>query len=62
MKVCAQGALLVRSNLTIRDAMGYALSLPGVSTTVIGCETIEQVDENARFAREFVPLGGQQSE
>ena len=56
MKVCAQGALLVRSNLTIRDAMGYALSLPGVSTTVIGCETIEQVDENAQFAREFVPL------
>ena len=47
---------LGRSDLTMHEAMGYVHSLPGVSTTVIGCETIEQVDENVRIAREFVAL------
>ena len=56
MKVCAQGALLAQSNLTMQDAMNYVLSLPGVSTIVIGCQTTDQVDENARIARGFVPL------
>ena len=56
MKVCAQGALLAHSNLTMQDAMNYVLSLPGVSTIVIGCQTTDQVDENARIARGFVPL------
>ncbi len=56
MKVCAQGALLAQSNLTMQDAMNYVLSLPGVSTIVIGCQTTDQVDANARIARGFVPL------
>jgi len=56
MKVCAQGALLAQSNLTMQDAMNYVLSLPGVSTIVIGCQTTDQVDENARIARGFVSL------
>ena len=56
MKVCAQGALLAHSNLTMQDAMNYVLSLPGVSSIVIGCQTTDQVDENARIARGFVPL------
>jgi predicted aldo/keto reductase-like oxidoreductase len=36
--------------------MGYVLSLPGVSTVVIGCQTPAEIDDNARIAREFVPL------
>ncbi len=56
MKVCAQGALLAHSTLTMQDAMNYVLSLPGVSSIVIGCQTTDQVDANARIARGFVPL------
>ena len=33
--------------------MGYVLSLPAVSTLIIGCKTPAEVDENARIAREF---------
>ena len=39
MKIYAQGALLSPDKLTA-DAMGYVLSLPGVSTVVVGCRTL----------------------
>jgi len=53
MKSTAQGKLLKNGTLTMNEAMGYVLSLPGVSTLVIGCTTVAEVDENARIAREF---------
>ena len=45
--------------LGIRDAFYYVLSLP-VSTVVIGCDSVEQLAENVRLAREFTPLSEQQ--
>jgi predicted aldo/keto reductase-like oxidoreductase len=33
--------------------MGYVLSLPGVSTVVVGCRTPAEVDDNVRMARQF---------
>lgn len=56
MKVCAAGALLGRGGLAMDEAMGYVLSLPGVSNVIVGCRTPEEVDENARIARRFAPL------
>jgi predicted aldo/keto reductase-like oxidoreductase len=58
MKVYAAGALLQggMSQFSPSEAMGYVLSLPGVSTVVIGCSNPAEVDENARIAREFRPL------
>jgi len=53
MKVYAQGALLGPSGLSPEEALGHTLSLNAVSTAVIGCSTPEEVDENARIAREF---------
>jgi predicted aldo/keto reductase-like oxidoreductase len=53
MKVYAQGTLLDRAQLTADDAMGYVLSLPGVSTVVVGCRTPAEVDDNVRIARQF---------
>jgi len=41
--------------LTIREAMYYTLSHP-VSTIIIGCDSVAQVEENVRLAREFTPL------
>jgi len=46
--------------LAIKDALYYVLSLP-VSTVVIGCDTIAQLEENVRLAREFTPLSHDQS-
>ena len=59
MKVCSQGALL-KGGLKMDDCLGYALSLPGVSTAIIGCWTPEEVDDNARIVREFVPFDAAQ--
>jgi aryl-alcohol dehydrogenase-like predicted oxidoreductase len=56
MKVAAQGALLGRNKLTMEEAMGYVLSLPSVSTVIVGCKTLSHVTENARIARDFMPF------
>ncbi|MGZ4823390.1 MAG: hypothetical protein ACXVZT_02160, partial [Terriglobales bacterium] len=45
--------------LAMKDALYYVLSLP-VSTVVIGCDSVEQLMENVRLAREFTPLSEQQ--
>jgi aryl-alcohol dehydrogenase-like predicted oxidoreductase len=46
--------------LTMREAMYYALSKP-VSTVIIGCDTIPQLEENVQLARAFTPLTDKQS-
>ena len=58
MKVYAAGALLQagRASVTSADAMGYVLSLAGVSTVVIGCSSPAEVDDNANNARAFQPF------
>ena len=60
MKIYAQGALLGPDKLTAEDAMGYVLSLPGVSTVVVGCRTPAEVDDNGRIARQFAAFDAQQ--
>ena len=60
MKVYAAGALVQGAgealSVTSADAMGYVLSLSGVSTVVIGCSSPAEVDDNARIARSFQPF------
>jgi aryl-alcohol dehydrogenase-like predicted oxidoreductase len=43
----------------MREAMYYSLSLP-VSTVIIGCDNIHQLEENVQLAREFTPLSAHQ--
>jgi len=46
--------------LNIREAMYYTLSRP-VSTVIIGCDTIAQLEENVQLARNFTPLSDNQT-
>ena len=46
--------------LTMREAVFYALSRP-VSTIIVGCDTIAQLEENVQHAREFTPLSDKQA-
>ena len=59
MKVYAAGALfrggVKLSRSRSADAMGYVLSLPGVSTVVIGCSSPAEVDDNCAH-RSFVSI------
>ena len=51
-----QGAIAkTPGTLTMREAMYYTLSLP-VSTVIIGCNSVSQLEENVQLAREFTPL------
>lgn len=46
--------------LTMREAMYYSLSRP-VSTVIVGCDSIAQLEENVKLAREFTPLSDAQA-
>ena len=49
-------AIATRSGvMTMKDAMRFTLSHP-VSTVIIGCDNIAQLEENVTIAREFTPL------
>ncbi len=41
--------------MTMKDAMQYALTHP-VSTIIVGCDNVGQLEENVKIAREFTPL------
>jgi aryl-alcohol dehydrogenase-like predicted oxidoreductase len=56
MKVYGAGTLVGPGRPTTDQAMGYVLSIPGVSTVIIGCATPHEVRENARAARDYTPL------
>jgi len=58
MKVYAAGVLLGGGSppLIPAEAMGYVLSLAGVSTVIIGCSSPAEVDENAHTVRQFRPF------
>src|SRR5271166_3096577 len=45
--------------MNMRDAMYFTLSHP-VSTVIIGCDNIAQLEENVQLAREFTPLSPSQ--
>jgi aryl-alcohol dehydrogenase-like predicted oxidoreductase len=55
MKVPARGRLLERAGLKMKECVGYVWSLP-VSTIIIGCDTVAQLEENVALARGFKPL------
>lgn len=56
MKIPARGRMFREGGITsMHDAMCYVLSLP-VSTVIVGCDTIEQLEENISIAANFKPL------
>ena len=43
----------------MREAVYYTLSQP-VSTIIIGCDSVAQLEENVQLARDFTPLNEKQ--
>jgi uncharacterized protein len=41
--------------LTMKEALEYVFTLP-VSTVIVGCDNVAQLEENVRIAKEFTPL------
>jgi predicted aldo/keto reductase-like oxidoreductase len=63
MKIPARGRLLspeARGGaITMREAMDYVLSLP-VSTVIVGCDSVLQLEENVRLAHSFNSMTAEQ--
>ncbi len=56
MKIPARGRLFRAGGITtMRDAMRYTLTHP-VSTVIVGCDTLAQLEENVVIAKSFEPL------
>jgi aryl-alcohol dehydrogenase-like predicted oxidoreductase len=53
------GESIVRGALTPTEALSYAMSVPGVSTTVSGMNSMEVLDQNLDILRSFEPLDEQ---
>lgn len=54
-----EGVATRPGTLAMKEALYYVLSLP-VSTVIVGCDSVAQVEENVNFAREFTPLSQSQ--
>ncbi|MGH9650451.1 MAG: aldo/keto reductase, partial [Terriglobales bacterium] len=48
-----------RGRITMREALYYVLSQP-VSTVIIGCDSISQLEQNIQLASEYTPLSEEQ--
>ena len=55
----SQPTITVPGTLNMREAMRYVMSLP-VSTVIVGCDDIPQLEENIEIARSFTPLSDKQ--
>jgi aryl-alcohol dehydrogenase-like predicted oxidoreductase len=56
MKAFAEGRLLEAGQVDPDDALRYAMSLPGVLTTITGIDSQHVLDHHVRIAEGFVPL------
>jgi aryl-alcohol dehydrogenase-like predicted oxidoreductase len=54
------GEPVVHGALTPTEALSYAMSVPGVSTTISGMDSMEVLDQNLRILHSFAPLDEKQ--
>jgi len=56
MKAFAEGRMLEAGGVDADDALRYAMSLPGVLTTITGIDSQAVLDHHVRIANDFTPL------
>ncbi len=54
------GEMIVQGALTPTEALTFAMSLPGVSTTISGMDSMRVLDQNLEILRNFKPLSEDQ--
>lgn len=60
MKIPARGRIFREGGLTsMKEALVWTLSQP-ISTVIVGCDTVEQLEENVEIAANFQPLNSAQ--
>ncbi|MGW8266347.1 MAG: aldo/keto reductase [Longimicrobiales bacterium] len=60
MKIPARGRIFKEGGLTsMKEALTWTMSQP-ISTVIVGCDTVAQLEENIQVAAEFQPLNSAQ--
>jgi uncharacterized protein len=54
------GEMITHGALTPTEALTFAMSLPGVSTTISGMDSMQVLDQNLEILRNFKPLSEEQ--
>jgi len=54
------GEPIVQGALTPTEALSYAMSVPGVSTTISGMDSMAVLDQNLQILSNFKPLDDRQ--
>jgi predicted aldo/keto reductase-like oxidoreductase len=54
------GEMISMGALTPTEALSFAMSLPGVSTTISGMDSMDVLDQNLQILRDFKPLTKEQ--
>jgi hypothetical protein len=54
------GEAIVHGALTPTEALSYAMSVPGVSTTISGMDSMAVLDQNLQILHDFQPLNEEQ--
>jgi uncharacterized protein len=54
------GEMIAHGALTPTEALSFAMSLPGVSTTISGMDSMQVLDQNLEILRNFKPLSEEQ--
>lgn len=54
------GEMISHGALTPTEALSYAMSLPGVSTTISGMDSMQVLDQNLKILQSFKPLDERQ--
>ena len=62
IKVYGRGRIFSDSGITKpKDAVGYVLSLP-ISTIIVGCDNVEQLEQNVSLTKSFKPFDEQKKQ
>ncbi len=60
MKIPARGRIFKQGGLTsMREALNWTFSQP-ISTVIVGCDNVAQLEENISVAADFSPLNSAQ--
>jgi aryl-alcohol dehydrogenase-like predicted oxidoreductase len=54
------GEMISKGALTPTEALSYAMSVPGIATTISGMDSMEVLDQNLAIVRDYKPLSSAQ--
>jgi uncharacterized protein len=55
-----KGAAIKHGVITAEESLRYAMSLPGVTTTITGMDSLEVLQQNLQIAQNFTPMSDQE--